>query len=364
MARLSEEKKWQIISLWKLHKSIRQVATAAGVSVNSAQKWISRYKVTQGVASLKPTGRRKIISEAAAAVAYNVLLEQEGAHADFVANELVRRGLVATKPHKATVIKAATQHGERINKPIKCVLGKPRKQLRDDTKVKRLAFAAQHRRQSWKAVMFTDRKKFEFKYPGARVHRHKWITCSDRYEANTVNHAQSVNLYAGITPYGMTASHIVAGTSQHKTPYKTKKGIAARSITSQEYADVLTHTLLPEGRRLFSGHCSSWTLQQDKDPCHNQASTIIKDWSKAKGCSITLLPSWPGNSPDLNLIENIWSYVERKVDALGCKTFPEFKAAVLLQIKNVPQRVIRNLYRSMAQRITHVWETKGEKTKY
>lgn len=58
---------------------------------------------------------------------------------------------------------------------------------------------------------------------------------------------------------------------------------------------------------------------------------------------------------------DIWCYVGRKVDAVGCKTSLESKAAVLSQIKNVIQRVMNNPYRSMAQCITHVWETKGEK---
>ena len=36
-------------------------------------------------------------------------------------------------------------------------------------------------------------------------------------QAATVNHPQCVNVYAGITKYGVTKLHVVAGSSKHKT---------------------------------------------------------------------------------------------------------------------------------------------------
>jgi hypothetical protein len=60
-----------------------------------------------------------------------------------------------------------------------------------------------------------------------------------------------VNMYAGITCYGVTKAHLVTGTSKITTNFNNQKGQTSRNITSKEYREVLTRTLLPEGHRLL-----------------------------------------------------------------------------------------------------------------
>jgi hypothetical protein len=79
---------------------------------------------------------------------------------------------------------------------------------------------------------------------------------------------------------------------------------------------------------------------------------------------VSLLGQWPPNSPDLNPIENVWSYVQAKVDKMGCKTFEEFKEAVLMEIKIVPRKMLINLFDSMPRRMAKVIQLDGDKTKY
>jgi hypothetical protein len=112
--------------------------------------------------------------------------------------------------------------------------------------------------------MFTDRKKFLFKHPGAQVRQVWWLLKGKRPEAITVNHPMGVNVYVGITPHGATTSHIITGTSKHTTSYTNKAGVSSKNITSAECQDV--HTLLPEGRRLLQREGGGWFLQQDNDP--------------------------------------------------------------------------------------------------
>lgn len=73
---------------------------------------------------------------------------------------------------------------------------------------------------------------------------------------------------------------------------------------------------------------------------------------------------WPPNSPDLSPIENVWAYVDAKVQALGCKTFAEFKQAVLHELKSVPPQMLKKLYASMTNRVEVVLREKGGKTRY
>jgi transposase len=163
----------------------------------------------------------------------------------------------------------------------------------------------------------------------------------------------------------VTVVHMVAGTSKHKSDHKNKKGSPAKNITASEYREVMTKTLLPEGQKLFTTQgISTWYFQQDNDPSHANAKQIIQEWNANKGSSVKLLDGWPPNSPDLNIIENVWAWVQAEVDKLGCKTFDEFKAAVALKVAEVPKAMISNLYRSLDKRLSKVCQNEGGATKY
>jgi transposase len=123
---------------------------------------------------------------------------------------------------------------------------------------------------------------------------------------------------------------------------------------------VLTRTLLP-GAQLKVGPC--FTFQQDNDPTHRAAPEIVQAYNKSHGTSITVLP-WPPNSPDLNLIENAWAIVQRKVNAEACPTFEAFTAAVIQGLKGLDQLTINNLYSSMPNRLSSVVARHGGRTGY
>jgi hypothetical protein len=174
------------------------------------------------------------------------------------------------------------------------------------------------------------------------------------------------NVYGGISKFGTTKLHAVTGTTKMKTSFKNKKGQPSRNITSEEYKHVLIHTILPEGGRIFSGNRGGpWVLQQDGDPTHKQAPKIIQTYKNmGGGGDVSLLPKWPGNSPDLSPIENVWAYVDAEVAQLGCKTFEEFKAAVDRTFQSIPKSMCETLMKSMANRLERCVELEGAKIGY
>jgi hypothetical protein len=266
---------------------------------------------------------------------------------------------------KTTLIRAARKVAMNEGTPIRVVRGKPAKQLTHNTRMKRVAFARDNKSRAWGNVMFTDRKKFLFSHPGAKVRLVSWVLHGSTTQAYTVNHPQVLNIYAGLTKHGMTKCHIVAGSSKHKTQHKNKKGEKAKNITASEYTEVLNATLLPEATRIFSVNgIGSFVLQQDNDPTHKVAVPIVSKWNSRHASSQMVLQNWPPNSPDLNPIENVWAYVQARVNALGCKSFDEFKQAVLDEMMAVPKQLITKLFNSMPKRVAKVLETGGEKTKY
>lgn len=127
----------------------------------------------------------------------------------------------------------------------------------------------------------------------------------------------------------------------------------------------LPHMLHPMPRCTGADMLTRWVLQQDNDPCHDAASSIIQAWNqKHPGVHVTLLQGWPGNSPDLNCIENLWAWAEAKVNAMGCKDVEDFKKNVIETLQNVPQQLLQGPLGSMGKRIKACIALEGDKTKY
>lgn len=369
MKALDHHKRHEIVIEYKRCHSISKVAEKLHVSRETVRLWVQRFKSTKRVDSLAKPGRKVSLSKKGAYKARSLLLSGDYSGSQEVARELHARGFAAKSVpfHRVTVARRAKAVSDSLSRPIVAIHGAPKKALTDATKQQRLAFCKSNLGRSWRNVMFTDRKKFLFTYPGAKVHQVSWVEKGKQRVANKSNHALCVNLYAGITLFGMTKPHIVAGTSKMITEFSNQKGNKARNITSSEYEQVVLTTLLPEGRRLMGSQgITSWVLQQDNDPTHKKASSRALDqWLKANpGQHVTILQKWPPNSPDLSPIENVWAYVQAKVNVMGCKGFEDFQANVLCLLKNLPHKMIKNLFASMPSRLTECIGKGGDKTHY
>ena len=75
---------------------------------------------------------------------------------------------------------------------------------------------------------------------------------------------------------------------------------------------------------------------------------------------------WPPNSPDLNLIENVWSYIERELDQYpeAAKDLDELWRRVEAIWREIPPEYLHKLYESIPDRLMMVIRNKGRNTKY
>jgi len=159
-------------------------------------------------------------------------------------------------------------------------------------------------------------------------------------------------VYGGITAFGATKLIPVTGTTGVKSRYLTKAGNQSRNITAAEYKVVVSEGLLPGGAGKFgSGYVRDWVLQQDGDPTHNAAKGQVANFNAVHHGSVEILANWPGNSPDFSPIENVWAIVDAKVNAMGCRTFPEYKKAVDKTFQNLPYDTLMNLFDSVPKRM-------------
>ena len=68
------------------------------------------------------------------------------------------------------------------------------------------------------------------------------------------------------------------------------------------------HGLLRSAEKMFGANNKDWILQEENDPKHR--SHLCMSWKVENG---TMTVDWPSQSPNANLIENVWSVVKRKL---------------------------------------------------
>ncbi len=85
--------------------------------------------------------------------------------------------------------------------------------------------------------------------------------------------------------------------------------------------EIIEHFMLPSADKLYGD--ADFIFQQDLAPAHTAKGT--KSWFNDHG--VTVL-NWPANSPDLNLIENLWGIVKRKMRDTRPNNAEELKATI------------------------------------
>ena len=105
---------------------------------------------------------------------------------------------------------------------------------------------------------------------------------------------------------------------------------------------------------IFYGADQPWIFQQDGASAHTAHS--ISDWFKEQ--DIRVLP-WCPRSPDLNPIENLWSYIDHKLLGTRVTSIEHLKETLFKEWLNVPTKIVQNLIESMPNRVRACFRAKG-----
>lgn len=130
---------------------------------------------------------------------------------------------------------------------------------------------------------------------------------------------------------------------------------------------IYTQTILPNYISMMNSenYCNKRNIvfQQDGAPAHTSKVSINfleKNFGTIWGKGI-----WPGNSPDLSPIENLWSILKDKIEIYP---FPKSSSELIIRIKNawnlIKPEVLENLSESFVDRVLEMEKKNGGVTKY
>ncbi len=123
------------------------------------------------------------------------------------------------------------------------------------------------------------------------------------------------------------------------------------------YQDILVHFMLPSADKLYGD--ADFIFQQELTPVHTAKDT--KSWFNDH--VVTVL-DWPANTPDLNLIENVWGIVKRKMRDTRPNNADDLKAVIKATWAFITPEQSHRLIASMPHHIYSVIHAKGGPTKY
>lgn len=310
-----------------------------GISKSTASTTFKKYQSTPGeLSSKKRTGRPSILTKREESIIVRTSVRNPFKSAKEIQNifnfdnsKSISRQLVS---------KILFQRG------LKSYVSKKKPLLTKYHSKRRKSFAKSLRNvgmEFWNRVVFSDECSIQIN-PGLAMQKVRRFSTSNPYAPDlirpTTKFPISVMVWGCISMYGYGRLHICEG-----------------NMNSDKYIEVVEKKFIPSA----SDHdINNPIFQQDSAPCHTsrKVKRFFEEMKK------DTLP-WPGYSPDLNPIENIWSELKRRV---AKKTSRNKRQLIenIIKVWNdeLPKELPRKLIETMPSRILKVLKNRGYTTKY
>lgn len=220
----------------------------------------------------------------------------------------------------------------------------------------RMEFARRHAARSWKDVLFVDACKFTF--ASAQRHTRQGVLAykGKRPVVKKGDKHMGLCVYGGVSFKGKTPLVFVTGSSHIAPTYKLRNGQRHSGVGVEEYINIMEAHLIPAGRKL---HGDKLVYLHDWSGCHN--SRAVKSYQCAAG--LTVMNDFPSRSPDINIIENVWAWIDPQLGKKKYNTLDSFQAALNDAWDTVPEQMLKKCAGSMKARLRAIVKAGGRRIK-
>lgn len=330
MPKISIYSRTRVVELIESGLSQRQVAKELKISRCGVQEVLKKYKKEGKVEDMQRTGRPKAFNER-----QERLLVRNVKIDPFLTASALRNKFNWSKMVTVQTVRNILRRYKLFGRitAVKPLLSKLQKKKRFEWCKEHIQWAPT----KWNSVIFSDESAIELRSKRRKyVRRPKKTRYNEKYILKSTKFTSKLLVWGGVKANGKRFLVRCIG-----------------NVNSQEYQIILDEAL----PHLYNSRC---IFQHDGATCHTSRSTT--EYLDQK--QIRILKNWPPQSPDLNVIENIWDYLKQKLDMKVTNTLDDLWTAAYDEFHKIPDEYIKRLFDSIPRRLTAVLSRKGGNTKY
>ncbi|KAI6661477.1 hypothetical protein LOD99_13350 [Oopsacas minuta] len=326
-----------------------RVSQSLGVNIRTIRRWLSRNKSGRSLENKPGRGCKSTITKIAKIVIAKSICKR---------HQSTRR--LAKRLHsKGCPVSHVTVH-TYLRSTLSVKPFKPQKQpkITEKQRMARLQFCKDRKswkKEEWRRVLFSDESPFEL-YPHLN-HQNDRVWA---YKQSQVLPTETVKFPSKILVWGMMSYravselHIIPKGQTVNADYYVReilnKSLMSTMQRQPEEASILRRKMLPDMSRAI--------FQQDGAPAHTAKKT--QEWCDNNLVEFWTKETWPGNSPDLNPIENLWSIVKHDIQMMPTPTnVLMLENHVKLAWSRISPEILENLVSGMCNRVKLCIKRKG-----
>lgn len=335
MSDISNEDRAKIVALHEhTSKSGVQIANDLGFSTSAVNKIIKRYKETGEYYSDRHLCQRPRKTDERGD---RVLLRLSKKDPKASSSDLQRQLAAEYDIHldSSTVRRRLLEMDRPAYRPVQC------QSLTETQRKKRYDWACQYQNwtvENWRRVCFSDESMIEIQPNHSQfVRRNRDESLTAAHFQASYKHPVKVMLWGIMSYRGTGRLHVCEG-----------------AMNQEQYQTIIKTRVVPQLKDWFGDEACYF--QHDLAPCHTAKSCL----KLLETSQVNVLP-WPGNSPDLSPIENLWAILKRRINKHNCSN----KNELINEILNVWARtndlheISRSLIDSMPRRIDACIKARG-----
>ena len=336
---LTTETKELIVALSESVKNKAELSRLLNIPRTTITSVLRNYKRTGSVENLKRSGRKKKFTNRDR----NALLRLVKANRRLNLQDITSK-LNECKSQtfsKKTVQRVLHSEGYKRRSAKKKVV------VREVNRKKRVNWCKERKSHTvdeyWRKVIFSDESHIVL---GANNRVYIWRKDDEKYNPHLIcprpERKISLMIWGCICYDGVGTLAAVEG-----------------NINSAKYIDILENNLWPVIAWYFEDN--EYLFMDDNAPVHR--AHAVENYKNEN--EITFM-KWPAQSPDLNIIENIWLYIKRQLQksTTNITTRNDLFRAIQSVWQQIDLEYIRKLYHSIPDRLDNVIKMKGHLTKY